>query len=70
MLFYLMLAMMMVPGMMLIIPQFMVAKSLNLLNKLHGLVGPVEISGIVGLTVKIHCQIGIECRISQCNQAV
>ncbi len=37
-LFYTMLAMMMVPGMMLIIPQFMVAKGLGLLNQLHGLV--------------------------------
>jgi multiple sugar transport system permease protein len=36
--FYTVLAMMMVPSMMLIIPQFMVAKSLDLLNKLHGLV--------------------------------
>ena len=36
--FYVMLAMMMVPGMMLIIPQFMVAKRLGLLNKLEGLV--------------------------------
>jgi multiple sugar transport system permease protein len=36
--FYIVLAMMMVPTMMLIVPQFLVAKQLNLLNSLNGLV--------------------------------
>ncbi len=37
-LFYTMLAMMMMPAMMLIIPQFILARNLNLINKLPGLV--------------------------------
>jgi len=45
-LFYLMLAMMMMPAMMLIIPQFVLARNLNLINKLGGLVVVYAASGM------------------------